>query len=162
MSNSNFRWRWGETNPVLANVNSVTVVEIGDLVWLNTTTKKAEPAASSVFGAALDVAQTTLAAKFLGVAMQASPAGSDAPIRVATSGTFQFRKTGADVTLGSILGVDKNASESVLENQTLVPVSTAAKAIGRVAHVHNVEAGTVFVAIQSAVMCGGVTGAVIA
>ena len=160
MSNSHFRWRWGETNPVTADVASETVIQIGDLLWLNTTTKKAEPAAASTFGASLDAAQTTFAPKFLGVAMQASPSGNVTPVRVATSGTFQFLKTGAGVTLGTILGVDKNPSSNVLENQTLTSVPTAARAIGRVSHIHNVESGTVFVAIHSSVMSGGVTGTV--
>jgi hypothetical protein len=30
------RWRYGETNPVLVPVDSRTVIEIGDLVYLDT------------------------------------------------------------------------------------------------------------------------------
>ena len=123
-ANKASRWRWGETNPVLANVGSATVIQIGDLVWLNTATKKVEPASTVIFGADLTSAQTTFALKFL--------------------------------------GVDKNTAANVLENQTLIPVPTASRAIGRVAHTINVESGTVFVTIFSSVMRGGVTGAVIA
>ena len=30
------RWRYGDTNPVVAPVDSATVIEIGDLVYLDT------------------------------------------------------------------------------------------------------------------------------
>ena len=30
------RWRYGDTNPVVAAVDSATVIEIGDLVWQDT------------------------------------------------------------------------------------------------------------------------------
>ena len=32
----NMRWRYGETNPVIIPVNSASVIEIGDLVYLDT------------------------------------------------------------------------------------------------------------------------------
>jgi hypothetical protein len=30
------RWRYGDTNPVMAAVDAATVIEIGDLMWLDT------------------------------------------------------------------------------------------------------------------------------
>ena len=38
------RWRYGDTNPVVAAVDSATVIEIGDLVWQDT--DDAKPASS--------------------------------------------------------------------------------------------------------------------
>ena len=35
------RWRYGETNPVVLPVDSATVIEIGDLLYLDTTAKPA-------------------------------------------------------------------------------------------------------------------------
>ncbi|MDO4549658.1 MAG: hypothetical protein Q4C96_00225 [Planctomycetia bacterium] len=155
MTNYNFRWRWGETNPIITPVDASTVIHRGDLLWFNTSSKKAEPASTSSFGASLSAAQTTFTPNFLGIAMQESPAGNDSPIRVATTGTFQFNKTGAEVTLGSLVGVDDNSDASALENQTLVPVSSKTQALGRVSHIMDVEPGTVYVTITSSVMCGG-------
>ena len=45
------RWRYGETNPVVLPVASATVIEIGDLVVLDTGTAK--PASSVTYGASL-------------------------------------------------------------------------------------------------------------
>ena len=40
------RWRYGETNPVVAEVDSTTVIEIGDLLYLDGDDVKPAPHAS--------------------------------------------------------------------------------------------------------------------
>ena len=81
------RWRYGETNPVVLPVASATVIEIGDLLYLDTTAK---PAGLHSYGASLAATQETFHDTFAGVAMQQSRAGDTQDIRVATSGVFEF------------------------------------------------------------------------
>jgi len=63
------RWRSGDTNTIKITVPSDMVVHIGDLVWLPSIAR-------------------------YGVAMQCSPDGNTYPIRVATSGCFEFPAVG--------------------------------------------------------------------
>src|SRR3972149_4143422 len=82
------RWRYGDTNPVIAAVDADTVIEIGDLVYQET--DDARPASSQADQGTKEANQTLFASKFLGVAMQRSRAGETAPIRVAATGVFEF------------------------------------------------------------------------
>ncbi len=157
---SNFRWRWGETNPVIANVDSNTTISIGDLLWMDPSAKTVKPASAMTYSGSAANGQTQLTSRFIGVAMQASPAGSDAPIRIATSGTFQFDKYGANVRLGNLVGATNGGAGNKLSDQAVTRVTDKAGAIGRVTHIHNVEAGSVYVSILSTVVHGGVSGTV--
>jgi hypothetical protein len=119
------RHRYGAKNPVLAEVESATVIEIGDLVCL-----KAKYAVNAN-AAWASAAVASAADNFLGVAMQASATGETTPIRVATSGTFEYPCDSASVYLGFYAEFDDSASS--LEDQS---VNTAAakgtKTIGMV------------------------------
>ncbi|MBQ9455414.1 MAG: hypothetical protein IJU53_07065, partial [Thermoguttaceae bacterium] len=104
---NHLNWKWGETCPVSAPVASATVIEIGDLLYLDS--GKALPASSFAKSTDLAGTQAAFAPKFLGVAMQASPAGMTYPIRVATCGTFEFSDdTSAEET--EVLGTYVSAS----------------------------------------------------
>jgi len=108
------RWRYGETNPVVLPVASATVIEIGDLVYLDTTAK---PASSLSYGASLAATQEAFHDKFAGVAMQASRNGDTQDIRVATTGVFEFGCASATFEVGARIGVDDNAGATALLNQ---------------------------------------------
>jgi hypothetical protein len=82
------RWRYGDTNPVVAAVDSSTVIEIGDLVYQST--DDARPASAQADQSTKALNQSTFAGNFLGVAMQQSRSGDTTPIRVATTGIFEF------------------------------------------------------------------------
>ena len=111
------RWRYGETNPVVLPVASATVIEIGDLVYFNTTTF---PAGSLTYGASLAATQESFHDKFAGVAMQASRNGDTQDIRVATTGVFEFGCASATFEVGARIGVDKNAGATALLNQQVI------------------------------------------
>lgn len=149
------RWRYGLTNPVIAAVDSETVIEIGDLVWQDV--DNAKPASAQTDSGSGDLNQYSFADAFLGVAMQRSRAGDTDPIRVATTGVFEFECGPTQWELGDLVGV---ASEENLENQTVARVPTAGRAIGRVARREAVTTTTVLVDIRSTVMTGGVKGSV--
>lgn len=149
------RWRYGETNPVMAAVDSATVIEIGDLVYLNT--DDARPASQLSYGASLAATQESFHDLFLGVAMQRSRAGDTRPIRVATSGVFEFACASATFEVGARIGADDNAGGTALENQTVI--ATAAgnpeRSIGVCAQRVASADTRVLVEIVSTVLRGG-------
>jgi hypothetical protein len=61
------RWRYEDANRVTAAVDSSTIIEIGDLVWLDTDDVK--PASDVSYSGGLAATQETFQTKFLGVAM---------------------------------------------------------------------------------------------
>ena len=150
------RWRYGDTNPVVAAVDSATVIEIGDLVWLDT--DDAKPASAQADQGSETANQDKFADKFLGVAMQRSRSGDTSPIRVATTGVFELDCPSGTFELGDLLGADENAAGNALLNQQVAKVTASRYAIARVAK-REASAGTsVLVDVRSTVMTGGVEG----
>lgn len=147
------RWRYGETNPIVLPVDSATVIEIGDLVYLDT--DDAKPAAAQADQGSEAANQASFHNKFAGVAMQRSRAGDVDPIRVATTGVFEFVAQSTTREVGALLGVDEQASGTALENQKLDGVAGAQLAIGRCAKRVNPADTRVLVDIVSTVMYGG-------
>jgi len=150
------RWRYGDTNPVVAAVDADTVIEIGDLVWQDT--DDAKPASALPDQGSEAANQTAFAAAFLGVAMQRSRQGDNTPIRVATTGVFEFDCPGETYELGDMVGADENAAGNALLNQQVTKVTAAARAIGRIAKRQPAAAAVALVDILSTVMSGGVKG----
>lgn len=149
------RWRYGDTQPVVAAVDADSNIELGDLLFWDG--DDAKPASLQPDQGSEAANQQLFASKFLGVAMQASPTGESSPIRVATGGVFEFTTPGGSFDLGDWVGVDENDAGTVLENQRLVKVTSSQLAIGRVAR-RSMDGHTVWVAICSTVMAGGVKG----
>ena len=89
------RWRYGDTNPVVLPVDSATVIEIGDLVYLDT--DDAKPAGSLADAGTEAANQEAFHDQFAGVAMQRSRAGDTTPIRVATTRRVRVRLSVGDV-----------------------------------------------------------------
>jgi hypothetical protein len=116
------RWRYGETNPVVLPVDSAKVIEIGDLVYLDTTAK---PASALTYGASLAATQEAFHDKFAGVAMQQSRNGDTQEIRVATTGVFEYACASATFEVGARVGVDDNAGATALLNQQVIAVNAA-------------------------------------
>lgn len=146
------RWRYGETNPVVAPVDSAATIDVGDLVYLSD--GKANSASAFTPSSTIAATQTAFAALFLGVAMQKSVAGSAAPIRVATSGVFEFDAPSTTYALGDTVGIYESADEAALDNQKVVKVADAADSIGRVTRVESSASTVVLVAVRSVVMNG--------
>ena len=85
------RWRYGDTNPVVAAVDPSTVIEIGDLVYLDADDVK--PASAQADQGTETDNQALFADNFLGVAMQRSRLGDTDAIRVATmAGSSEQRR----------------------------------------------------------------------
>lgn len=118
------RHRYGAKNPVLAEVASAVVIEVGDLCRLDT--NKVENIAES----ASSYIAASVADDFLGVAMQASASGETTPIRIATSGTFEYpQAAAASCYLG--YGVKPTASTNWVDQVVAcVPAGITASCIG--------------------------------
>jgi hypothetical protein len=152
------RWRYGDTNPVIAAVDSATVIEIGDLVYQET--DDIRPASSQADQATKEANQELFADKFLGVAMQRSRSGDTAPIRVATTGVFEFDCASGTFELGNLIGADENAAGTALLNQQVITATLGKYAIGRVAKRQSTASTNVLVDVRSTVMTGGVEGSI--
>jgi hypothetical protein len=123
------RFRSGQVHLVKCRVDAGTVIEAGDLVWLDTDDVK--PASAFAWTTNLVTTQGNFAAKFLGVAHQQSPAGDDAPISVDISplSVYEMDVNSATYEVGAALGPDDASSQ--LLNQQLEAVASAANAIAR-------------------------------
>ena len=125
----NMRWRYGDTNPVVIPVDSASVIEIGDLVYLDT--DDAKPASAQADTETEEGNQEAFHDQFAGVAMQRSRSGDTDPIRVATTGVFEFVCPSGTYEVGDLLGADEAASGTALEDQQVAAVATADLSIGR-------------------------------
>jgi hypothetical protein len=150
------RWRHGDTNPVVAAVDSAQVIEIGDLLWLNT--DDARPASQQADQGTEDLNQQEFAKNFLGVAEQRSRSGDTDPIRVATSGVFEYVCPSGTFEIGDLIGPSEASSGTALEDQQVEGVTQYYHAIGRCARRQASAVTTVLVEIKSTVMHGGVAG----
>ncbi|MEK6236236.1 MAG: hypothetical protein N2C14_16140 [Planctomycetales bacterium] len=148
-----FRYRHGPTNPVMVPVNSAVVIEIGDLVYLDTDDGK--PASSQADQGTEAGNQELFHDNFLGVAMQRSRSGDTDEVRVATGGVFEFVSPSATYELGDLLGVDEAGGGTALEDQQVAAVATANLAVGRCAKRVAASDVKVLVSIHSTVMAGG-------
>lgn len=147
------RWRYGDTSPVMLPVDAATVIEIGDLVYLDS--DDAKPASTATDQGTEVSNQQAFHDNFAGVAMQASPNGSTQPIRVATTGVFEFDCLSATLEVGDLLGPDENADGTALLNQTVAEVTSANAAVGRCAKRVNPAGTRVLVDVVSSVLKGG-------
>jgi len=147
------RWRYGDTCPVMLPVDSATVIEIGDLVYLDT--DDAKPASSQTDQGTESANQQLFHDNFAGVAMQASRSGDTQPIRVATTGVFEFDCLSTTLEVGDMMSSDENAGGTALLNQTVAKVTNANMAVGRCAKRLNPAGTRVLVDIVSSMLKGG-------
>ncbi len=140
------RWRYGDTNPVVAQPVADCEIQIGDMVYQQ---------ANDLTASLVDVEVIeTLEPQFLGIAMQRSSKGETTPIRVATTGVFEFDI--ADSKLPQRLGQLIQPLTPFSDNQKVEHTTMFKWTIGRIAKRNPTGAETVLVDIRSQVMTGGV------
>jgi hypothetical protein len=147
------RWRYGETSPVMLPVQSATVIEIGDLVYLST--DHALPASSQADQGSKAANQQLFHNNFAGVAMQQSRSGDTNPIRVATTGVFAYDCASATFEIGALVGINQPSAGPPLSDQILVGVAAENLAVGRCAKRVNPADTSVLVEIVGTVSHGG-------
>lgn len=146
----NFRYRHGDTRPVMMAVDSSTVIEVGDLVYLDT--DDAKPASSQADQSSEIANQRLFAANFLGVSASRSKNGETADIQILTAGVFEFPCPSGTFEVGDLLGVDEASSGTALEDQQVASVATEDLAIGKVQQTVSSAATLVRIEIESRVM----------
>ncbi|WP_437227457.1 hypothetical protein SH661x_000359 [Planctomicrobium sp. SH661] len=141
------RFRSGQVHLRKVRVDSETVIEAGDLVWLDT--DDAKPASSFTWTTNLATTQGNFAAKFLGVAHQPSAAGETAAISVDVSpdSVYEFDVASATYELGTPLGPDEGSSS--LQNKQL-ETCIATSAIARASEFTTSSSSTLRVTFASA------------
>ena len=153
---SGARYRKGDTDPRSVAVDSATVIEVGDMIYL--VSGKAKPAADLAWDTNIATTQETFHDAFLGVALQRSRDGDTDDIAYASKGEFEFDCASATFAMGALVGVAKQSGDAI-ENQKVVGVAGANLAVGRVTRIVTSAATTVHVAIESVVNHGGVQAA---
>ncbi len=130
MSNK-LRFRSGQVELHKVRIDSATVIEAGDLVWLDT--DDAKPASAFTWTTDLATTQGNFAAVFLGVAHQSSAAGEtqDISVDLSTFSVYEFDVDSATFELGGLLG--PSSASSLLTDQKLATVASGALAIARAA-----------------------------
>jgi hypothetical protein len=111
-------------------VESASVINIGDLVWLDTDDVK--PASATAWNTNLATTQRDFIAKFIGMSNDRSRAGDTEMVGVHKSGVKEFECAAATFEIGDLVGPAKQ-SGNLLENQKVAAVATADLAIGKVA-----------------------------
>jgi hypothetical protein len=149
-----FRYKYGDTKPVVAAVDSATVIEIGDLLWQDT--DDAKPASDQADQGSEEANQDEFHDNFLGVAAQRSRAGDTDNIRVDTAGVFDYVCRSSTYELGDLIGASEAASGIVLEDQQVESTAQAGRSIGRVRRREAAAVTTVRIEIVSTIIHGGV------
>ena len=139
---------------MFCRVDSATVIEIGDAVWLDTNDVK--PASDFTWDTNLSTTQTNFQPTFVGIARSASPAGSTDLVRVQCEGHFKMASPSATYEEGELIGLDENSSS--LHNQTVEAVASAALAIGTVVKAVGSASTEVEIRIHSEVYTGVAMG----
>ncbi|HVJ68383.1 MAG TPA: hypothetical protein VM510_10385 [Caulifigura sp.] len=142
------RFRSGQVHLVKCRVDADTVIEAGDMVWLDTDDVK--PASAFAWDTNLATTQGSFAAKFIGVAHQQSANGDTAPISVDISplSVYEMDVPSTTYEVGGLLGPD-NASTTLM-NQQLETVGSAAAAIARAVEYKATAAASLRVSFASA------------
>ena len=140
----NYRYRYGETNPVRQTFDTTVAIAIGDLIYV--ASNKIYPASHYTWNTNLATTQQGISAVFLGVAAQRYDGSNvngygikDGQIRVDTQGIFEFACASASFNVGDLVGIDTDGSSHLLSQQ-VVAVGAMNEAIGRV--VEDVTSGT--------------------
>lgn len=130
MSNR-LRFRSGQVELHRLRVDSATVLEAGDVVYLDTDDVK--PASAFAYTTDLATTRGNFAAVFLGICHQASAHGETAPVSIDLSplSVYEFDVDAATFEVGDKLACDGDSDG--LCNQQLSKVNTAAVAIARAA-----------------------------
>lgn len=149
------RFRSGDTDPISLAPASATVIEVGDLCFLDPVTNLPENAGIMLDQGSLALNQDAFQQYFLGVAVTGSAAGETAKVTFATRGRFEFACASAAFLQGATIGAVETSAGTALEDQKVVGVSGASKAFARVTKAELVAVTKVEVEIVSTIQHGG-------
>ena len=136
-----FRYRRGDTKPILMVPDSAAPIHIGNLVFQDPSTKKARTAAAMINQGSESLNQETLHDLFAGVALQRGGALKSGEVSfnlnplpgqivVATAGEFEFDCPATSFQPGNLVGGCNNTGGTALLPQQVKQVSFVANSIG--------------------------------
>ncbi len=141
------RFRSGQVQLFKLRVESTTVIEAGDLVYLDTDDVK--PASDFTWDTDLGVTQAGFAEVFLGVAQEQSAAGETADLSIDLSpfAIYEFDVDSATYEVGESLGPDESSS-TLMDQQLEAAGETSG--IARSCEYHAAATSTLRVSFASA------------
>jgi hypothetical protein len=148
MANKN-RYRFGLKETAAYAVASDTVIEQGDMLGIDVATGLVYPANDETWDTNLATTQAAFAAKFAGIAMDASPAGSTAPITVALTGVFAMAQASATLALGASVSPAQVGTTEKIASQSVV---ASTPRIGKAAKCYAAVATEVLIRVRAAQM----------
>jgi len=156
------RWRAGAPHKRNFDVDAAQEIEIGDLVYSADYDPATQGSGDDIRPAdqlsyvGLSQSQENFVNSFAGVAAQKHRASTDTnDVVVNTRGVHEFICASATWEVGDLVGVDDNAGGTALENQTVISVTDASRAIGRCAKREATAVTKVLVDIVGTVSHGG-------
>ncbi len=147
-----FRWVRGDIKQVDATPASATVIEVGDLLYMDPTAKKPKNAAAMVDQGTENLNKDTFQMYFLGVAMGRSRSGDTEKIPIATAGVFEFPCDADQWYIGEMASAQEAASGTALEDQKVIVTTSESYAIGVVADDSVAAATKARIEIRSTIM----------
>lgn len=145
------RYRHGQQSLRKLAVASATVIEQGDLVWMNTSTSPStiKPASDFTWDTNLATTQASFAALFVGVALTSSASGETDPVTVDVSplSVYEYACPSGTYDCSDPMGPDENSS--ALADQQL-EIAAKAAAVAYVAEPVTTAATSVLVSFASA------------
>jgi hypothetical protein len=125
------RLRSGQVHLAKVRVDSATVIEKSDLVYLDS--DDAKPASDFTWDTDLPTTQAAFAAVFLGVAHEQSADGDTDPVSVDLSpdAVYEFDVASGTYEVGDVLGPDEAAGGDELMSQQLEAVASGTLGIAR-------------------------------
>lgn len=113
------------------SIASATVLAIGDLVFRDPSTGKAKPVSDQTDAGTEPLNQRLVAEHFAGVSEHQSLSGDTADVLIDASPTreFVFACASEAHEVGDLLGIDEDSGADGLEPQTLVVVTSPARAV---------------------------------
>ena len=128
-------------------VDTTVVIEAGDMVYQDV--DDVRPATSFTYVSAdLPATQANFAAKFLGIALEASANGDTADITIGAKGVYELACVAATFEVGDLVGPDDNATPDGLLDQQIIGLGESDwGAIGRVVRRYSANTTRVLVEI---------------
>lgn len=148
----NFRWVRGDIKQVDATPASATVIDVGDLLYMDPTTKKPKNAGAMTDQGSENLNKDAFQQYFLGVAMGKSRSGDTAKIPIATAGVFEFPCDADQWYIGEMASAQEATGGTALEDQKVIVTTSESYAIGVVADDSVANATKVRIDIRSTIM----------